>query len=49
MVVCVQYTWTDDRLWRKNRRVNSGSGCVGVDLNRNFNNHWNEVSKPQHT
>lgn len=23
-------------MWRKNRRVNIGSGCLGVDLNRNY-------------
>eukprot|EP00300_Choanocystis_sp_HF-7_P042093 c8858_g1_i1.p1 GENE.c8858_g1_i1~~c8858_g1_i1.p1 ORF type:complete len:419 (+),score=29.42 c8858_g1_i1:36-1292(+) len=32
-----QYTWTGDRLWRKNRRTPpSGSNCYGVDLNRNW-------------
>jgi len=30
-----RYTWTTDRLWRKNRRDN-GDGSFGVDLNRNF-------------
>lgn len=36
------YEWshTNARLWRKNRRVNSGSTCIGVDLNRNWNDHW---------
>jgi murein tripeptide amidase MpaA len=29
-----QYTFTDQRLWRKNRRPTGGSS-VGVDLNRN--------------
>lgn len=29
-----------NRLWRKNRRVTSGS-CYGVDLNRNFPFQWN--------
>jgi hypothetical protein len=29
-----EYTFTADRLWRKNRRAN-GDGTVGVDLNRN--------------
>jgi len=29
-----QYTFTSDRLWRKNRRAN-GDGSIGVDLNRN--------------
>ena len=29
------YSWTTTRLWRKNRRLNSG-GSYGVDLNRNW-------------
>lgn len=29
------YTWTTNRLWRKNRR-NNGDGTYGVDLNRNW-------------
>ncbi|RKP26153.1 hypothetical protein SYNPS1DRAFT_14601 [Syncephalis pseudoplumigaleata] len=33
------YTWTTDRLWRKNRRDN-GDGTFGVDLNRNWPDHW---------
>jgi len=33
------YTWTSNRLWRKNRRQNAG-GSFGVDLNRNWNDHW---------
>jgi carboxypeptidase A2 len=33
------YTWTTNRLWRKNRRANTG-GTYGVDLNRNWNDHW---------
>ena len=32
------YTWTKDRLWRKNRRP--GTLCDGVDLNRNYNIKW---------
>ncbi|CAL4161949.1 unnamed protein product, partial [Meganyctiphanes norvegica] len=36
-----EYSHTDDRLWRKNRRINKDStGCPGVDLNRNFNIKW---------
>lgn len=36
------YTWTHDRLWRKNR-ANYGNGtCIGVDLNRNWPYHWGE-------
>jgi carboxypeptidase A2 len=34
------YTHTNDRLWRKNRRPNTGSTCYGTDLNRNFNFRW---------
>ncbi|KAI7800472.1 carboxypeptidase B2 isoform X3 [Triplophysa rosa] len=36
-----KYTWTTDRMWRKNRSVlKEGSECVGVDLNRNFDARW---------
>jgi len=27
-------------MWRKNRRVNSGSSCMGVDPNRNYGYQW---------
>lgn len=30
------YSWSTDRLWRKNRR-RFANNCYGVDLNRNFN------------
>jgi len=30
-----------NRMWRKNRQANSGSTCIGVDLNRNFNYQFN--------
>ncbi|KAG7173136.1 carboxypeptidase B-like isoform X2 [Homarus americanus] len=30
------HTWTNNRLWRKNRRNNPDSSCDGVDLNRNW-------------
>jgi len=30
------YAHTTDRLWRKNRQTNSGSSCIGTDLNRNY-------------
>lgn len=33
------YTWTTNRLWRKNRR-NNGNGTWGVDLNRNWGVGW---------
>jgi hypothetical protein len=40
-----EYTFTDERLWRKNLRDNDGNGIIdnsdGVDLNRNYPEHWN--------
>jgi hypothetical protein len=48
-----EYTFTDQRLWRKNLRDNNGDGITqvgdGVDPNRNFPSHWgydNEGSSP---
>ena len=39
-----EYTFDVDRLWRKNLRINDDDGQItindGVDLNRNFPNHW---------
>ncbi|KAJ9068189.1 hypothetical protein DSO57_1031188 [Entomophthora muscae] len=32
----------EHRLWRKNRR-NNGDGTFGVDLNRNWDEHWNSI------
>ena len=34
-----QYTFTTDRYWRKNRRLN-GNGSYGVDPNRNYPAFW---------
>lgn len=34
-----QYTFTTDRYWRKNRRLNAG-GSFGVDPNRNYPAFW---------
>lgn len=34
-----QYTFTTDRYWRKNRRLNA-DGSYGVDLNRNYPEFW---------
>ena len=34
------YSWTTDRLWRKNRRDVVGSSCFGVDMNRNWGYQW---------
>ncbi len=35
-----EYTWTHERMWRKNRRPGGGGWCDGVDLNRNYNYKW---------
>lgn len=39
-----EYTFTNERLWRKNLRDNDGDGAItladGVDINRNFASHW---------
>src|SRR5690606_14934327 len=35
-----EYTWTNNRLWRKNRRDHPNSSCFGVDLNRNWGFQW---------
>jgi hypothetical protein len=35
------YSHSNDRMWRKNRKLISGSNCYGVDLNRNFGYQWN--------
>ena len=43
-VTNLQYSWSDDRLWRKNCR--KGILCNGVDLNRNYNSKWGGVSYP---
>ncbi|HET8822765.1 MAG TPA: M14 family zinc carboxypeptidase [Thermoleophilaceae bacterium] len=40
-----QYTFTDERLWRKNLRNNDSDPAItnadGVDLNRNYDERWN--------
>nr|SVE75580.1 EOG090X00QE [Daphnia hispanica] len=39
-----RYTFAADgnRLWRKNRKPNLDSACIGTDMNRNFDFHWDE-------
>jgi carboxypeptidase A1 len=39
-----EYTRSGDRLWRKNRRINNGSSYMGVDLNRNWDIKWGQIS-----
>jgi len=36
------YTWSTNRNWRKNRRPNGGN-IFGVDLNRNWDDHWSLI------
>lgn len=36
------FTWTDERFWRKNRRDIDGSDEFGVDLNRNWSVAWGQ-------
>ncbi|KAM3857148.1 carboxypeptidase B2 [Diretmus argenteus] len=35
-----RYTWTTNRMWRKNRSESPDGACYGVDLNRNFDAKW---------
>ncbi|XP_070578450.1 carboxypeptidase B-like [Ptychodera flava] len=35
-----EYSWTDERLWRKTRTLHPGDECYGTDLNRNFDYEW---------
>ncbi|XP_075447243.1 carboxypeptidase B2 isoform X1 [Ascaphus truei] len=35
-----RYTWTTNRMWRKNRSTYDNSNCFGTDLNRNFDAGW---------
>ncbi|XP_063788276.1 carboxypeptidase O-like [Pseudophryne corroboree] len=37
------YSFTTDRLWRKNRSPHDNGTCFGVDLNRNFDSHWGTI------
>jgi len=35
------FTHTNSRMWRKTRKPNTGSSCVGTDPNRNWSFKWN--------
>ncbi|KAK6483202.1 carboxypeptidase O-like [Huso huso] len=43
------YTWTENRLWRKSRSPSpvSNCSCFGTDLNRNFDASWNSIGASQ--
>ncbi len=36
----LEYVWSTNNMWRKNRSVNAGSTCRGVDPNRNYSFLW---------
>ncbi|KAK4149364.1 hypothetical protein C8A00DRAFT_47011 [Chaetomidium leptoderma] len=36
------YSQTKNRMWRKNRQRQNGTSCVGRDLNRNWDVHWDQ-------
>ncbi|EAQ91706.1 hypothetical protein CHGG_03641 [Chaetomium globosum CBS 148.51] len=40
---CFVHSQTVNRMWRKNRQTQPGSPCVGRDLNRNWDAHWNST------
>lgn len=40
-----EWTWTDDRMFRKTRMPNDKSPCVGTDPNRNWDFHWGEAGQ----
>jgi murein tripeptide amidase MpaA len=42
------YTFTDDRMWRKTRMPNDHSPCYGTDPNRNWDFHWGEAGQSTH-
>ena len=40
------YTWSNDRLWRKNRQPTPGATCIGTDTNRYAYVFGSEVARP---
>ncbi|KAI5953329.1 ECM14 [Candida jiufengensis] len=35
-----EYTWTTDRLWRKNRQETPIPKCFGIDIDHSYDYHW---------
>nr|XP_020013919.1 mast cell carboxypeptidase A [Castor canadensis] len=42
------WSWTQNRMWRKNRSKHPNSTCIGTDLNRNFNASWSSSPSTNH-
>lgn len=42
------YTWDADRLWYKNRSPTGNEECIGIDMNRNWGQHWRDSDNPCH-
>ena len=43
------YTWSNDRLWRKNRTPSEDGPCIGTDLNRNADVAWGATGSSDNT
>jgi len=43
------YTWTTDRMWRKNRTPSPDGPCIGTDLNRNSDVAWGTTGASSNT
>ena len=39
-----EYTWTTDRLWRKNRQQTPVPHCFGIDIDHSYDYHWTKSS-----
>ncbi|KAI5966035.1 ECM14 [Candida margitis] len=39
-----EYTWTTDRLWRKNRQETPIPRCFGIDIDHSYGYHWTKSS-----
>jgi len=39
-----EYTWKNDRLWRKNRQETIHPRCFGIDIDHSYDFHWTKSS-----